>query len=59
MEEINTSEKQLNFLEEIIEHSMRLLQATFFLFHRKVEGDDSLPGEDDDDNDDESKEEAA
>ena len=48
-------------LEEIIEHSMRLLQATFFLFHRKIEGDDSLPGEDDDDNDNEneSKEDAA
>ena len=48
-------------LEEIIEHSMRLLQATFFLFHRKIEGDDSLPGEDNDDNDNEneSKEDAA
>ena len=48
-------------LEDIIEHSMRLLQATFFLFHRKVEGDDSLPSEDDEenDNDDESKEDVA
>ena len=48
-------------LEDIIEHSMRLLQATFFLFHRKVEGDESLPSEDDDenDNDDESKEDVA
>lgn len=34
-------------LEEIIEHSMLLLQATYFLFHRKIEGDDSLPGEND------------
>ena len=48
-------------LEDIIEHSMRLLQATFFLFHRKIEGDDSLPSEDDDENDnnDESKEDVA
>jgi hypothetical protein len=38
-------------LEDILEHCLRLLQATFFLFHRKIEGDDSLPGEDDDDND--------
>ena len=49
-------------LKGIIEHSMRLLQATFFLFHRKIEGDDSLPSEEDDDengNDDESKEDVA
>ena len=48
-------------LEDIIEHSMRLLQATFCLFHRKIEGDDSLPSEDDDENDnnDESKEDVA
>lgn len=48
-------------LEDILEHSMRLLQATFFLFHRKIEGDDSLPSEDDEENDnnDESKEDVA
>ena len=49
-------------LKGIIDHSMRLLQATFFLFHRKIEGDDSLPSEEDDDengNDDESKEDVA
>ena len=38
-------------LEDIIEHSMLLLQASYFLFHRKLEGDDTLPGEDEDDND--------
>lgn len=42
-------------LEEIVRHSMLLLQATYFLFHRKIEGDDSLPYEDDDTDD--SKEE--
>ncbi len=46
-------------LEEILEHSMLLLQASYFLFHRKLEGDDTLPGEDedDDDNDNETMEE--
>ena len=39
-------------LEDIIEHSMLLLQASYFLFHRKLEGDDTLPGEDEDDDDD-------
>lgn len=45
-------------LEEIVEHSLRLLEATYFLFHRKIEGDDSLPVEDNDMNNDndESKE---
>lgn len=45
-------------LEDIIEHSMLLLQASYFLFHRKLEGDDTLPGEDedDDDNNNETKE---
>lgn len=45
-------------LENIIEHSMLLLQASYFLFHRKLEGDDTLPGEDedDDDNNNETKE---
>ncbi len=43
-------------LEEIIEHSMLLLQASYFLFHRKLEGDDTLPGEDEDDNNNETKE---
>ena len=38
-------------LEDIIEHSMLLLQASYFLFHRKLEGDDTLPGEDEDDDD--------
>lgn len=37
-------------LEDIIEHSMLLLQASYFLFHRKLEGDDTLPGEDDNNN---------
>lgn len=39
-----------DYLEKIIEHSMRVLQATYFLFHRKIEGDDSLPTEDGDEN---------
>ena len=43
-------------LEDIIEHSMLLLQASYFLFHRKLEGDDTLPGEDEDDDDNETKE---
>lgn len=45
-------------LEDIFEHSMLLLQASYFLFHRKLEGDDTLPGEDedDDDNNNETKE---
>lgn len=45
-------------LEDIIEHSMLLLQASYFLFHRKLEGDDTFPGEDedDDDNNNETKE---
>lgn len=45
-------------LEDIIEHSMLLLQTSYFLFHRKLEGDDTLPGEDedDDDNNNETKE---
>ena len=45
-------------LEDIIEHGMLLLQASYFLFHRKLEGDDTLPGEDedDDDNNNETKE---
>ena len=38
-------------LEDIIEHSLLLLQASYFLFHRKLEGDDTLPGEDEDDKD--------
>lgn len=45
-------------LEDIIEHSMLLLQASYFLFHRKLDGDETLPGEDedDDDNNNETKE---
>lgn len=46
-------------LEEILEHVMRLLQVTYYLFHRKVEGDDTLPGEVDDEmenNENENKE---
>jgi len=35
-------------LEEILEHTMLLLQATYYLFYRKIEGDDTLPNEDDD-----------
>lgn len=40
-------------LEEIVEHCMLLLQVTYALFYRKVEGDDTLPyaDEDNDDND--------
>ena len=38
-------------LEDIIEHSMLLLQASYFLFHRKLDGDETLPGEDEDDDD--------
>ena len=37
-------------LEEIIEHSLRLLQVTYFMFFRKIEGDDTLPGENESDN---------
>ena len=40
MEETNTSEKQLNFLEEIIEHSLFLLRATVGVFLRKIDGED-------------------
>ena len=32
-------------LEDIIEHGIRLLQVTVGLFYRKIEGDDTLPGE--------------
>lgn len=32
-------------LVDIIEHTMLLLQATYYLFYRKIEGDDTLPGE--------------
>jgi len=42
-------------LEDIIEHSMFLLQASYFLFHRKLEGDDTLPGENEDDDDNNNK----
>lgn len=42
-------------LEDIIEHSMLLLQASYFLFHRKLEGDDTLPGENEDDDDNNNK----
>lgn len=40
-------------LEEIVEHCMLLLQVTYALFYRKVEGDDTLPyaDEENDDND--------
>lgn len=34
-------------LEDIIEHGIRLLQVSVGLFYRKIEGDDTLPGEDD------------
>jgi len=30
-------------LDDIIEHGIRLLQATVGLFYRKIEGDDTLP----------------
>lgn len=33
-------------LDDILEHAMLLLQATYYLFNRKIEGDESLPGED-------------
>lgn len=42
-------------LEDIIEHGIRLLQVTVGLFYRKIEGDDTLPGEKG--NSDETKEE--
>ena len=45
-----------DYLEQIIEHGMLLLKATYYLFYRKIEGDDTLPSEDDDDNDNETKE---
>jgi len=45
-----------NNLGDIIEHALLLLQATFCLFHRKLEGDDSLPNEDDETNNNEMKE---
>ena len=32
-------------VEEIIEHGIRVLQATIGLLYRKIEGDDSFPGE--------------
>lgn len=37
-------------LEEILEYAMLLLQATYYLFYRKIEGDDTIPDEDDDEN---------
>lgn len=42
-------------LEEMIEHSLLLLQATVGLFHRKVEGEDieCIDDEDDENNEDE------
>ena len=33
-------------LEDVIEHCLLLLQATYYLFYRKIEGDDSLPCDD-------------
>ena len=41
-------------LEAIIEHIMMLLQATYYLFYRKIERYDSLPTDNEDDNDDKS-----
>lgn len=46
-----------NNLEEILVHTMRLLQVTFYLFLRKIDGDDSLPGIDDDDDNENEQEE--
>lgn len=43
-------------IEEIIEHSLRLLQATYFLFYRKIEGDDTLPGNCDNEDKNETEE---
>ena len=43
-------------LEEILEHILRVLQITYFLFHRKIEGDNTLPGADNDENEDKTKE---
>ena len=46
-------------LDEILEHIMLSLQATYCLFYRKIEGDDTLPNEDDDEkenNENENKE---
>ena len=44
-----------DYLEQIIEHGM-LLKATYYLFYRKIEGDDTLPCNNDDDNDNETEE---
>lgn len=44
-----------NDLEDIIEHCILLLQATYFLFHRKIEGEDSI-SQGDTENNDETKE---
>ena len=43
-------------LVDIIEHNLMLLQATYYLFYRKIERDDSLLIDGEDDNDDEYKE---
>ncbi len=43
-------------LEDIIEHCLILLQATFFMFHRKIEGDDACSLRDDDEFENETKE---
>ena len=46
-------------IEDILEHTMLLLQATYYLFYRKIEGDNTLPDEDDDEtenNEEENKE---
>ena len=48
-------------MEDVIRHILLVLQATAFLFLRKIEGDDTLPGADDFDenntNNNETKEE--
>ena len=43
-------------LEELLEHTLKLLQAAYYLFYRKIEGDDTLPSNDDDNNDPETME---
>ena len=43
-------------LEDIIEHCLILLQATFFMFHRKIEGDDACSLRDDEEFENETKE---
>ena len=44
-------------LGELLEHTLMLLKATYYLFHRKIEGDDTFPYDDDGDNNETEEEE--